>query len=113
MWPWIKRLSDWAMRDLWPMHRIGHQPLALHFSYEKAGLTVHDQPIPWNAEAVLVDAMVPLPTAAPRRKHEFVLRIPGQVPVLPDDTTESGNAICGDQLLRLAFPKSTIAMHHP
>ena len=39
-----------------PCHRIGPQPQALHYSYEKAGLTLHDQPIPWNAEAVLVEA---------------------------------------------------------
>ena len=52
---WIKRWRDWAMNDLWPLHRIGTQPQALHFSYEKAGLTLNDQPIPWNAEAVLVE----------------------------------------------------------
>ena len=55
MWPWIKRWRDWAMHDLWPLYRIGPQPQALHYSYEKAGLTLHDQPIPWNAEAVLVE----------------------------------------------------------
>ena len=32
MWPWIKRWRDWAMHDLWPLHRIGPQPQALHFS---------------------------------------------------------------------------------
>ena len=63
MWPWIKRWRDWAMNDLWPLYRIGPQPQALHFSYEKAGLTVHDQPIPWNAEAVLVEAPLRLPPA--------------------------------------------------
>ena len=56
MWPWIKRWRDWAMHDLWPMHRIGIPPQALHFGYEKAGLTLYDQPIPWNAEAVVVEA---------------------------------------------------------
>jgi hypothetical protein len=81
------------------MHRIGHQPLALHFSYEKAGLTVHDQPIPWNAEAVLVEGMVPLPPALPRRKHDFMLRIPGQVPILPDSFRRDEN----DERHRLSF----------
>ena len=60
MWPWIKRWRDWAMNDLWPLYRINPQPQALHYSYEKAGLTLHDQPIPWNAEAVVVD-IDPLP----------------------------------------------------
>ena len=81
MWPWIKRWRDWAMNDLWPMYRIGPQPQALHHSYEKAGLTLHDQPIPWNAEAVLVEALLRLPAAAARRKADFHLRIPGQDPV--------------------------------
>ena len=55
MWPWIKRWRDWVMTDLLPTYRIGAQPRALHFSFEKAGLVLHDQPIPWNAEAVLVE----------------------------------------------------------
>src|SRR5262249_34424818 len=80
-WPWIKRWRDWAMRDLWPMYRIGPQPQALFFSYEKAGLTLHDQPIPWNAEAVLVEATLRLPNTASRRKSDFQLRLPGQDPI--------------------------------
>ncbi len=78
MWPWIKRWRDWAMHELWPLNRLGHQPQALHFSYEKAGLTIHDQPIPWNAEAVLVEASLRASAHSPRRKSEFALRLPGQ-----------------------------------
>jgi hypothetical protein len=37
------------MTDLWPLNRLGPQPQALHYSYEKAGLILNDQPIPWNA----------------------------------------------------------------
>jgi hypothetical protein len=84
MWLWIKRWRDWAMNDLWPMHRSGPQPQALHYSYEKAGLTLHDQPIPWNAEAVLVEALVRLPAASPRRKSDFQLRIGRQEPIAPE-----------------------------
>jgi hypothetical protein len=81
MWPWIKRWRDWAMHDLWPFYRIGAQPQALHFSYEKAGLILQNQPIPWNAEAVLVEALVRLPANSPRRKADFELRLPGQAPI--------------------------------
>src|SRR5262245_1236614 len=80
MWPWIKRWRDWVMNDLLPTYRIGTQPRALHYSFEKAGLTLHDQPIPWNAEAVLVEATLRLPSPAPRRKADFQLRLPGQEP---------------------------------
>jgi hypothetical protein len=78
MWPWIKRWRDWAMHDFWPLYRVGPQSQALHASYEKAGLTVHDQPIPWNAEAVLVEAQLRLPASSGRRKTDFQLRVPGQ-----------------------------------
>src|SRR5437868_8134410 len=81
MWPWIKRWRDWAMHDLWLRHRSGPQPQALHYSFEKAGLTLHDQPIPWNAEAVLVEALVRLPASTPKRKADFQLRIGQQEPM--------------------------------
>ena len=81
MWPSIKRWHDWAMDNLWPLYRTGPQPQALHYSYEKAGLVLHDQPIPWNAEAVLVEAQLRLPSAAGRRKADFQLRVPGHEPV--------------------------------
>jgi hypothetical protein len=84
MWLWIKRWRDWAMHDLWPLNRLGQQPQALHFSYEKAGLTIPDQPIPWNAEAVLVEASLRSPAGPPRRKSDFALRLPGQELVAAD-----------------------------
>jgi len=71
------------MNDLWPFYRISPQPQAIHYSYEKAGLTVHDQPIPWNAEAVVVDARLRLPQSAGRRKTDFLLRLAGRDPVPP------------------------------
>jgi hypothetical protein len=69
------------MHDLLPLHRTGPQPQALHYSYEKAGLTLDDQPIPWNAEAVVVETLVRVPASAGRRKSDFLLRIPGQDPM--------------------------------
>src|SRR5207248_6979747 len=81
MWPWIKRWRDWAVRELWPMYRSSPQPQALYFSYEKAGLVVPDQPIPWNAEAVLVEALLRLPASASRRKPDFLLKVGDQDPV--------------------------------
>jgi hypothetical protein len=85
MWPWIKRFRDWAMNDLWPFYRISPQPQAIHYSYEKAGLTVHDQPIPWNAEAVVVDARLRLPQSVGRRKADFLLRLAGRDPIPADE----------------------------
>src|SRR5437660_8835220 len=81
---WIKRWRDWAMNDFWPLYRISPQPQALHYSYEKAGLTLHDQPIPWNAEAVLVEALVRLPANGQRRKGDFQLVVARQEPIPPE-----------------------------
>jgi hypothetical protein len=78
MLPWIKRWRAWAMPDFWSTHRP--QPRALHYGYEKAGLTVYDQPIPWNAESVLVEAEMDLPPEG-RRKGDFQVRWAGQAPV--------------------------------
>ena len=53
----------------------------LHFSYEKAGLTIQNQPIPWNAEAVLVEAIVKLTAITAEARGEFQLRLPGIEPI--------------------------------
>jgi hypothetical protein len=68
------------MNDFWPRYRLGPQSQALHCSYEQAGLTLCNQPIPWNAESVIVEAFLRLPLAA-RRKADFGLRLAGREPV--------------------------------
>jgi hypothetical protein len=98
MWPWIKHWRDWAMHDLWPLPRIGPQPQALHYSFEKAGLTLHDQPIPWNAEVVLVEASLRLPPSA-RHKADFTLRLPNRDPIL----AERMRTPTGEERTRLFF----------
>jgi hypothetical protein len=100
MWPWIKRWRDWAMSELWPFYRISPQPQAIHYSYEKAGMTVHDQPVPWNAEAVIVEARLRLPQSAGRRKADFQLRVAGRDPVPADDMRRQHD---GDNHYRLTF----------
>jgi hypothetical protein len=72
------------MYDLWSMHRSGPQPQALHHAYEKAGLTIPDQPIPWNADVVVVEALLRLPSAVGRRKNDFFIRLPDRPPTPAD-----------------------------
>jgi hypothetical protein len=98
MWPFLKRWRDWAMHDLWPLHRIGPQSQALHASFEKAGLTIHDQPVPWNAEAVVVEALLRLPPSS-RRKGDFFLRVPGQDPCPAEHLRRQE----GDERYRVSF----------
>src|SRR5947209_16922537 len=87
------------MHELWPMKRIGLPPQAMHYGYEKAGLTLYDQPIPWSAEAVLVEASVRLAASTPRRKTDFHLRLPGQDP-LPAEALRRQE---GEELHRVQF----------
>jgi hypothetical protein len=99
MWPWIKRWLDSKMHDLWPTtYRLGPRPQTLHHSYEKAGLTITDQAIPWNAEAVLVEATVRrLPVNY--RKGDFLLHLPHQDPVAAEGLRKDD----GDEYHRLTF----------
>src|SRR5437660_1016962 len=96
MWPSIKHWRDWAMDNL----RVGPQPQALHYSFEKAGLTLHDQPIPWNAEVVLVEALVRLPPSVSRRKPDYTIRLPDREP-LPADSLRQSQP--GEDRSRLLF----------
>src|SRR5437016_537843 len=52
----------------------------LHVRYEKAGLVLDTLPIPWNADAVIIEANVSLPTAAPRAKQHFTLKLSSDAP---------------------------------
>jgi hypothetical protein len=52
----------------------------LHVRYEKAGLVLDALPIPWNADAVIVEANVSLPAKAPRDKQDFTLKLSTDAP---------------------------------
>ena len=53
----------------------------LHVRYEKAGLIFDALPIPWNADAVIVEASVKLPPACD--KQQFTLQLSTGGPPLP------------------------------
>jgi hypothetical protein len=89
------------MRDLWNLFRSsGPQSQALHFSYEKAGLTLDHQPIPWNAEAVLVEANVRISGAGARHKEDFRLRLGSAGPTYAPELLRQEP---GEPLARLFF----------
>jgi hypothetical protein len=80
MWRWIRHWRDWAMNEIVTPRRLAGQPQAVYFRFEKGGLTLDNQPVPWSAEAVVVEALLRLPPAA-RRRADFTLRVPGFDPV--------------------------------
>ena len=107
MWPWSKRWRDWAMHEPWPGNRSIPQPKAFHLGFEKAGLTLENQHIPWNAEAVLVEAQVRLP-GKPITKADFTLRLVGPAQVYQADSLRPGDdAGQGRLFFRLPVPEET------
>jgi hypothetical protein len=112
MWHWLKRWRDWAASERFLAARRHPHMQPVHYSYEKAGLTLPGQPIPWNAEAVVVEALLRLEPNH-RRKTDFTLRLPGREPV-PADTLRRDEASQADNRHRLFFrfpppPQTTIA----
>lgn len=73
----IRHWLDWAMTDLLPLSRPRPSGNPVHVRYEKAGLTLPGSPVPWNADAVVVELVLKLPPAA-RNKADFSLRLPGR-----------------------------------
>ncbi|MFO0797500.1 MAG: hypothetical protein U0804_08475 [Gemmataceae bacterium] len=105
MWPWMKRWLDWVTTDVLPLSRSRPQGQAVHTRYEKAGLALYDLPVPWNADAVVVEVLLKLPPAA-RKKGDFTLRLPGREPVAAETLRhEADNR--HRLLFRLAVPAAT------
>lgn len=77
MWHWVKHWRDWAMNEIVIPRRLAAPPQALYYRFEKAGLTVDQLPVPWSADAVIVEALLRLPSAA-RKRTDFQLRLGGQ-----------------------------------
>ena len=83
MWHWIRHWHDWAMSEIVTPHRLASQSQSLYFSCEKAGFVFPNQPILWNADAVLVEALLRLPASA-RKRGDFALRLPGSDAIAAD-----------------------------
>src|SRR5262245_44966012 len=77
MWHWMKHFSAWVRGESRRLPRLA----GLRCAYERAGLVVPDEPVPWCAESVLVEASVHLPFLTGRRKDDFSLCLPGRAPV--------------------------------
>lgn len=82
---WLKHWRDWAMREFWWLLQRHNniRITGIHCSYEKAGIVVRGEPIPWNADAVLVEVLVRFPVGAVRRKSDFTLRTNALESVVP------------------------------
>lgn len=91
---WLKHWRDWAMREFWWLLQR-HNNLritGIYCCYEKAGIVVRNEPIPWNADAVLVEVLVRFPNGAVRRKSDFSLRSSALDAVVPASSLQRRGA---------------------
>lgn len=79
--PWIRHFRDWAIPDLFGGLRRPATPTSqgLVISYEKAGVVVRQEPVPWNADHLRVEALLRVPVGILRRKTDFSLHCDGQI----------------------------------
>src|SRR5262245_62537031 len=97
------------MRDLWNLFR-GNQPRlrSLSYAFEKAGLTLDSQPIPWCAECVLVHADIELPQHLAAGKTDFELRVSGRS-VRPEGRRVVEGEENAHLVFRLPVPAKTVS----
>lgn len=70
---WPTHWLAWARNNL--LRAARPRPLSAAVGYERAGGTRWESPVPWAADAAVVDVLVRLPVAA-RRKTDFAFRLP-------------------------------------
>ena len=103
---WIRRFRDWAMNEVVTPHRMASQPKAMYYRCEKAGLVLQNQPIPWGAETVLVEALLRLDANA-RKKADYTLRLPGYDPIPPESLRKDESTDKYRLFFRLTPPATT------
>jgi hypothetical protein len=83
MWADLRLWCSRKARNLWKAMRALGRPRVreTHFRYQYAGLSVADEPIPWCAEQVRVEAVVAGAGLQRWRKNEFTLHLPDGLPV--------------------------------
>ncbi len=98
------------MRDLWNLLR-GALPRVdgLNYAFEKGGVTLENQAIPWCADSVLIGAVVLWPPQVPFVKGDFELQIGGNT-YLPESQCREEGADSYRLQFRLPVPAhSTVA----
>ena len=70
---WTTRWLAWARDNL--LRRSHPRPLSAAVGYERAGTARWESPVPWTADAAVVDVLLSLPVSA-RRKTDFAFRLP-------------------------------------
>jgi hypothetical protein len=96
MWHQLHRWRSWAASAFTPQGKL--QLHDIGFAYEKAGLSVRNEPLAWNAEAVRVEATLRAPGLDGECHGDFSMQVSGAPPV-PAETFEPA----GDDLVCVGF----------
>ena len=97
-----------GLRGMWRFFRRFPRVLGLWHSYEKAGLRVSGEPIPWNADTVLVEALVEWSGNPLVSRIDFELRTSDEIPLTPASLEERGGGFY-HVLFRLAASRGARA----
>jgi hypothetical protein len=95
------------MRDLWTPQRTGPQLQMLEYRFEKAGLSFSRQAIPWNADAVIVEATLRPGVDFERCRKDCLLCVSGS----PATYAPAGPTPRGPRLeFRLPTPRQRVTV---
>src|SRR5947209_5638572 len=86
---WSSKFTSQFLTALRPPGRPALRSLTV--GYEKAGLVVTNEPIPWNAEAVIVEGVVHPPPRESWSKKDFCLLLGEDTPLQADAVEEGEN----------------------
>ena len=75
MWSWIERLRAWLMREFWLPTTTGILLRSFEFHYKSGGQSFRDQPIPWNADELAVEALLQVGSRRSVQAADLVLRV--------------------------------------
>ncbi|MCI0702393.1 MAG: hypothetical protein L0241_15025 [Planctomycetia bacterium] len=74
--PWMTRWLAWARDNL--LRRARPRAISAAIGYERTGVVKWESPVPWTADAIVVDVQMRLPLSA-RRKTDFTFRLPSAI----------------------------------
>src|SRR5262245_38355483 len=103
MWPSMTNWRDWAKPRFWPAGPGAPRAQTVRFLYEKCGLQIRDEPIPWCAESVIVEVAVKMPAGVPRRRTDFRLDFSDRQTIAPDQFYRADTS--DEHMVSFRFPK--------
>jgi hypothetical protein len=80
------------------------------FGYEKAGLQIADEPIPWNAETVWVEATIQVAAGRVWGKEDFHLHVPDRPPLVPTLVTPADPKQAVHVVFRMPPPQRAVTV---